>query len=330
MDRNDKNTRYERMVRFLAENQYQNDAVSLSQTEHERWTDEEDFKNHVNTWKILNEMQEMEQFDTDKAWNKLFGRLTDEELLEPQTRLHGAGRFNWSYVVAASLLVLMGITGLFFYQKWDRITTYANNELEAKIVFLPDGTEVSLNTDANLKYSRAFGTENREVSLEGEAFFNVKRNELLPFIIHSNETNVEVLGTSFNVNASGEQVEVVVKTGQVAVYKQNNKENQVLLIPGESAISGSIGIVKSPNSQPNYRAWLDKKLVFKAMPLSQVINDINHAYHAQITIGDSSLQSLLITTTYQNNTIDEVLESIAVAFNLKVEKQEKSYILVSK
>jgi ferric-dicitrate binding protein FerR (iron transport regulator) len=282
------------------------------------------------TWKILNKMQEMEQYDTDKAWNSLFGRLNKEELVNREVQPVKRVKFRWSYAVAASLVLLMGLAGFLFLQNQQSGISYMNNNVAALTIFLPDGTEVSLNQGAEVKYNKSFGLTDRSISLAGEAFFKVKPNKTLPFIITTQETAVKVLGTSFNVKSDAQGVEVVVKTGRVEVYRDENTHEALVLNPGEGAFSSGAGLVRYQNERENYLAWLDKKLVFKAMPLPQVINDINQAYHTHIELGDSSIQNLVITTTFENNSIDEILESIALALNLEVEKQNKKYLLVSK
>ncbi|MGD9992678.1 MAG: FecR family protein [Salinivirgaceae bacterium] len=282
------------------------------------------------TWKILNEMQEMEQFDTDKAWNSLFGRLNKEELVRGEEKHIKSIKFRWTYAVAATVVLLVGLFGFLLLQNQKSGFSYSNNEVAALTVFLPDGTEVSLNQGAEVHYQKNFGSTIRTISLQGEAFFKVKPDKNLPFIVNTRETSVKVLGTSFNVKSDKQGVEVIVKTGRVEVYQSNQAGETLVLNPGERGLSSETGLLKQVNERENYLAWLDKKLVFKAMPLPQVISDINQAYHTRIELGDSNIQNLVITTTFENNSIDEVLESIALALNLEVEKQNNSYLLVSK
>ncbi|MGE4289154.1 MAG: FecR family protein [Salinivirgaceae bacterium] len=282
------------------------------------------------TWKILDEMQEMEQFDTDKAWNSLFGRLNEEELISGKVKPVKSVNFRWSYAVAATVVLLVGLFGFLLMYNHQSGFSYSNNEVAVLTVFLPDGTEVSLNQGAEVHYRKSFGNTNRNLSLQGEAFFKVKPDKNLPFIITTQETAVKVLGTSFNVKSDIQGVEVIVKTGRVEVYQSSQTGKTLVLNPGERGLSTEAGLLKQLNEHENYLAWLDKKLVFKAMPLPQVISDINQAYHSQIELGDSSIQNLVITTTFENNSIDEVLESIALALNLDVKKQNNRYLLLSK
>ncbi len=282
------------------------------------------------TWKILNKMQEMEQFDTDKAWNSLFGRLNEEELVSGEAKPIKSMKFRWSYAVAAAVVLLVGLFGFLLLQNQQSGFSYSNNEVAALTIFLPDGTEVSLNQGAEMHYTKNFGNTNRTISLQGEAFFKVKPDKNLPFIVNTREASVKVLGTSFNVKSDKQGIEVIVKTGRVEVYQSSQTGETLVLNPGERGLYSDKGLLKQVNERENYLAWLDKKLVFKAMPLPQVINDINQAYHSHIELGDSSIQNLVITTTFENNSIDEVLESIALALNLEVEKQTDTYLLVSK
>jgi len=292
--------------------------------------DAENLASGKETWNILNEMQEMEQFDTNKAWNSLYKQLKEQELIQEKSRIIKSMNFRWSYAVAASIALLIGVFAFSFLQEHLSSTSYYNKELAVLKVLLPDGTEVNLNKDAEIKYKRTFGKANRTLSLSGEAFFKVKPDKNHPFIINTTHTAIKVLGTSFNIKSSKKEVEVIVKTGTVEVYNTKTNHQTMVLNNGEGCLSTKTGLKKQINKRENYLAWLNKKLVFKAMPLPLVINDINQAYHSNIELGDKGMENLVITTTFENNTIDEIIESISLALDLKVKTQDEKYILVSK
>lgn len=291
---------------------------------------QEEFNSYKATWDKLKEMQDIEQFDTDMAWSKLYSRID-----KPNTgKESGNGKiFGLTKVlaIAASVAILIGLAGFLSYNTYFGNQSIYNSELTAQLVELPDGTEVYLNTNSEIEFERNFYKNGkRQVVLKGEAFFDVARDVNHPFIISAENSFIKVLGTSFNVNAINNNVEVVVKTGKVEVFNTNKSVEHVILLPGDKAIvNQSNTITKSTNNKENYLGWLNRKLVFKAMPLSEVISDLEKTYHCEIEMADTSIASLKITSTFDNDPLDDILKSIALTFDLSIEKERKKYTLVS-
>lgn len=276
------------------------------------------------TWLILDRMKEIQQFDTDNAWNRLYDKISDESELSNRER-KGIS-LKRIITIAASVVVLIGIASLFLLDNNDSIT-YINNTLAVKTVTLPDGSVVSLNTQSEISFDNSFGDKSRDISLLGEAFFEVAKDISKPFVVKSGSAFVKVLGTSFNVNAKGAVVKVVVKTGRVEVSNKTQFEH-VVLLPGDEAIFiDDSKIHKQTNSNYNYLSWLDKKLVFKSLPLSIVVNDLMKTYNCNIVLSDTSISNYKITSTFNNVPLNDVLQSIALTFNLSIENRDNKYIL---
>ena len=289
----------------------------------------EEFEIYKKTWKTVEQMQKIEQFDTDKAWDKLFGKITESNDTNYQLE-EKHFKLNKIFSIAASIIVLIGIAGFFMFKAHYSQTVSVNNTLAAKLVTLPDGSEVYLNANSEIRYPKNFKKNRRNVILTGEAFFNVTKNKNRPFVVQADKTFIRVLGTSFNVNAKKRDIEVIVKTGKVEVYNKQNSNNHVVLLPGDRAVLlPDNKIQKQANNNNNYLSWLSKKLVFKELPLSIVINDLINTYHCNIELADSATANLKITSTFDNDSINDILESISLAFNLHIEKTGKKYILVS-
>lgn len=284
----------------------------------------------VKTWKLLDEMKEIEQFDTDKAWDKLYARFEKDELLE-----HNASRelqVNYTkkwYAIAASIIILLSLFTTWMIlsnESWLNKTTYTNNALSPRKITLPDGSWVYLNYQSKIVCSKSFGNKNRNIKLYGEAFFDVQRNENLPFQISLKNAQVTVLGTSFNVYQHDDNVEVIVKSGTVK-FTDADLSNTLILEKNERGLLENGQMHKTINHKENYLAWLNKQLVFKQVPLIDAINDINHAFHAEIILADTSLNQLLITTNFTQNNLHEVVAAVALAFNLEIQQKGKKYIL---
>lgn len=287
----------------------------------------EDFQQCTKTWNMLEEMKNIEQFDTDDAWSKLHNRLDEDKLLpEEKSKLISMNRI---LSIAASLVVILGLS--FLIQQYLNTSDFIveNNNTEAKSISLPDGSIVYLNKDASLKYTEDFNQELREVELKGEAFFDIKRNVEKPFVVNVNDAQVTVLGTSFNVKPeANKELEVIVRSGKVKVCNCTNSGENIILTKGEKGILQGTKLSKKVNSNINYLAWMNKKLSFKSIPLEQVVKDLNASYHANIQIVDKDINNMLITTTFDSLTINEILESLALTLDIKIEYEGKKAILV--
>ena len=201
---------------------------------------------------------------------------------------------------------------------------------------LPDGTLVSLNSNTKLFYPEQFGNKTREVTIEGEAFFEVKPNKNKPFIIHAGNAQIKVLGTSFSVSAYPETklVEVIVETGKVEFRNQISKTLQtgeLILTPGDKgtlAYSGNT-LNKTTNNDPNFIAWKTHNLSFKATSLKEVIENLQNVYKVTIRLDDPRLNGLLLTAQFNNYSLDFILKVIETTFKIEVKEVDGQYILKS-
>jgi ferric-dicitrate binding protein FerR (iron transport regulator) len=180
---------------------------------------------------------------------------------------------------------------------------------------LPDGTKVTLNASTKFKFPDKFDPLIREVFLDGEAFFDVKRNET-PFVVHTARQKISVLGTIFNVmdySADDYAITTLVK-GSVKVQAVNDElETEYLLKPNQQAYfdkSSSEVLLTDVNIDPN-RIWVNKIYHFKDEPLIKITQRLEKIYGVKIDIAKETLKKEKFTGTfYLDLTIDEVLKII--------------------
>jgi ferric-dicitrate binding protein FerR (iron transport regulator) len=198
---------------------------------------------------------------------------------------------------------------------------------------LSDGTLVTLNRDTKINYPDQFANDVREVSIKGEAFFEVTPNPSKPFIIHAGEATVKVLGTSFSVNAypENDRVEVIVATGKVEVSKLENPY-RITLDPGEKGtfMTSSKELIKSLNYDPNFLAWKTRTFIFNETSLTEVIKQLNKVYRVQIELPDHKLDNMLLNAHFEKETLDFILEVISTTHGLNVQKKGGHYVLTKK
>lgn len=275
-------------------------------------------------WDNSKQLAAKSTVDTDASWAKFKNRVTADEQPITKTIPLIPRNNNWLRA-AASLVVLIGLGWLTYFMVMGSTTTYmADGVVMTKT--LPDGTVVTLNKGSEIAFNSRFSGDTRSVTLKGEAFFDVTPDKSKPFVITADNAEIKVVGTSFNVKSSSAKTEVIVETGIVEVSK---KKNMVTLKPKEKAIvlqSSATPMVEAVDDVL-YNYYRTKELVCNNTPLWRLVDVLNDAYNTNITIGDKRLNDLAITTTFKNESLDGVLNTISATLNVKVEKNGNNIVL---
>jgi ferric-dicitrate binding protein FerR (iron transport regulator) len=182
---------------------------------------------------------------------------------------------------------------------------------------LPDGSQITLNRNSTIKFVRKLRGKTRAVELKGEAFFKVTPNEEKPFVIDVNDVTVTVLGTSFNVKGYNEQTEVVVETGTVKV--ESKGKSVVLKAGGRVTINKSDStIIEQKSRDKLYNYYVTKEFVCDNTPLWKLVEVLNEAYNVRIEIVNPDLRELPLTTTFYNESLDNILNVISETFDITI------------
>lgn len=227
---------------------------------------------------------------------------------------------NWIRI-AASIVVISVLGYLIWFNAFraDNVTVLADHS--GQIITLPDNSVVTLNKDATITYPRAFADDSRTIIMKGEAFFEVTRNEKKPFTVNLGLSSVEVLGTSFNINAEddNDRIEVVVNTGKVRFA--TSKES-VVLIKGEKGtfMKNMNMISKVQNKDINFMAWKTRQLVFNDVDLDVVIQTVNKIYDSQITFSTDVGKNCKVTVSFDNQSIEAILSVLELTLDLEYKK----------
>lgn len=250
------------------------------------------------------------------------------QIHQPHADLKQASLLWWRIAAVLLLAVLLGGAGFWASRsRWQvpaqQVAQASQTELSR--VLLPDGSVVTLNYGSQLYYPENFDGSLREVSLSGEAFFEVSHNSEKPFLIHAGKANIRVLGTSFNVDASlhNGPVSVVVASGRVQVSSSENanRTEDLILTPGEKGILATDAnfFRKGLNPDPNYLSWKTHAFEFTKTSLKNVIQQLNKVYRVQITTADPDVEKLLLTARFDEQPVNFILEVIAMTHDLAVE-----------
>lgn len=223
---------------------------------------------------------------------------------------------TWTIGIAASLILLFGLFSLFGNDNVIIETGFGEN----KTIALLDGSEVILNSKSKITYNKSDWTTNRELTLEGEAYFKVQKGNT--FTVKTANGSVSVLGTQFNVNSTSDFFDVVCYEGKVSV-KTNASEH--LLLPTNSV--RKINGFPSENSvtQLIQPTWITGESTFKSVPIKYVISALEEQYN--ITFNTESIDgSVLFSGSFPHNNLNVALKTVFETMDIKFSEKEKRNI----
>ncbi len=235
------------------------------------------------------------------------------------------------YKIAATFLILV-VSGTILYLSLIRNddTIYQTADVE-EVITLPDNSTITLNKNSTLAYSKDFGASDRKVKLTGEAFFEVTPNKKKPFIIDTEETRVQVLGTSFNINAiESDKTEVTVATGLVSMSSLETKAS-VKLKAGDKGVlmHNNNNLSSSTNDDVNFLAWKTKTISFENTSLVDVVSTLNHVYNMQLKLGEGVGDSCKVSVTFDNQSIEAVLNVLESTLELVIDRKDDQVVITN-
>ncbi|MEJ7589304.1 MAG: FecR family protein [Ferruginibacter sp.] len=287
----------------------------------------------------------LESFPPVKAGPGVWQNIEDRIATRVKRRSFIKSIQRWS--VAASILLLLSASIVYKYvlrtQHFSKDnTSQIDSKPGSKLkIRLPDGTLVWLNANSHLDYvASEFANENREVTLVGEAFFDVVKNEKLPFVIHTGAINITVKGTAFNVKAYPGQptIETALIRGVIEITTRQAPDRKIILKPNEkivipveheTTIPGKIKPPDSLLSQPLYAvlklnsknperiaetSWLNNKLEFNNETFEELVPRLESWFNIKIYLQDDILKKKRFSGLIERETIQQTLQALTRSF----------------
>jgi transmembrane sensor len=234
---------------------------------------------------------------------------------------------KWMQRAAAILFIPVLIGGIWYYQKFhefksDLDVLTVNQEIITQPgtkshFFLPDSTEVWLNSSSALKFPSIFQRNERRVNLSGEAIFKVFKNKKKPFIVGTESMDIEAVGTEFNVSAySGDlKFSTTLAEGKVKITDKTDQRKVMYLNPGAQL---NFDTQKKTYNAENVRvedviAWRNGILIFNETPFFEVVAKLGRWFNADIQINDPSIANYRFTGTFTSESLNQVLELLTLA-----------------
>ncbi|MEQ9285762.1 MAG: FecR domain-containing protein [Cyclobacteriaceae bacterium] len=282
------------------------------------------------------------EIDSKKVWRNLQPVIRGEVQERTSRSLNGSTSHRTipQWLKLAASIVLIGGLALWFSNATiedlpaeNHISTVVKSTpkgVKSRIT-LKDGSVVTLNAESTISYSSDYGDSLREISLTGEAFFEVAKNKNKPFIVKSGDVATTALGTSFNISSFPEDQEVVISlaTGKVQVKElidqPGQPREQHILDPGEQIqyTRGSQSFLKVKTRDDEAYLWKDGILSFKKASLKQITDKLERWYGVSIEVAELPTSVVNYDGIFNNQSLDNVLKAMGFSLNFDYTIQKK-------
>ena len=284
-------------------------------------------------WTAIESQHEPLAPDTRKAWQKLHNRLHEENLIPIQVAATKRRPMRVFLRIAAVLVILLGVATVIYVNVnskplVDMVSVNTGDESNTLIKTLNDGSVIYIAQNSLFTFPKEFEAESRNVSLKGEAFFDIMSNPDKPFMIETDEAFIQVLGTAFNVKTqNGTDFELFVDRGKVKVTFKSNPSHSEFVIAGEKITTVNNNLVKSKNTGNTLTSWYKQRMRFKDESLSNIINVLNRNFNTKFVVAENETGNRKLTVTFQNETVATMTELLCVTLNLKSQNKDGSVVL---
>lgn len=238
--------------------------------------------------------------------------------------------------IAAIFITASLTASIIYYTYWNAKTTISAKYGEIKKATLPDGSQVVLNAHSTISYfTHVRKNRPRQIWLEGEAFFkiihiNINENDIKEserFIVSTNDLDVKVLGTSFDVKKRNQITEVILETGKIRVEFNNKFQPALNMLPGQMiAYDNSNHPLLKSVDPAIYTTWINKKLVLKDASVTEIAQYIQDYYGYKVILEDTAIGNKKMEGTLLLDDMKDVLFVLSNTLNIKIEKQENTLI----
>ena len=227
------------------------------------------------------------------------------------------------WTAAASIVILAVLASVYFFFSREEIQIVAADRGQHLEYTLPDGSDLKVNADSKITFSGSGFNHKRQLNLNGEAFFSVKKGS--PFVVKTPLGKVEVLGTTLNVYSRGNELNVSCHSGKVKVTVH---DQSVTILPGEkvSWINGSLQKSTVSNEQKEI-GWVSGNFSFENIPLISIFEEIERQFN--VSVITKGIEGRYYTGSFRNTKLTEVLETVCLPMNLKYEIKNGNQVIIT-
>lgn len=330
------NERYDALIRSYLDGQCsQDEALALLSWITESEENRNYFEAFKDVWSLTDFSLDEENIDVEAALESVNQKIEAAEA-ETKTVQMPWLRRNYKSVsgIAAAMIIALFI-GFMVRNPFNSTVTYAYNGENEATYILPDGTLVNFDDESTLSHPKHFAQSERSVNFDGVAFFSVTKTEAYPFVLHCNNMDVEVLGTSFLLNAEkdAERYTLDLYSGKVKMTSFDEKGNtlsQLEVNPGER---GVLNVAEGQLKTMTYAEVKEEELKtdhvldFNNVSLITIVETVEYIYSVEVELPEAYASEKVTMRFSDEDSVDEVVETIATLFGLEVSKTDKTYTI---
>jgi len=272
---------------------------------------------------------EISSQEMDQGWDRFLSTIQEKKTNTPSPT-PTINRRRWLTIAASFALLLAAGWKVYDYFQAPELITVTTDYEKTQSIKLPDGSTVLLNTNSSIGYYNNWESQKeRKITLKGEAFFTITKNQKgKKFLVETPELVVEVLGTTFNINAKRKQPVVSLVEGKIALTKPAIKEK--ILTTGQTAqfntLSKSFDIIE--NQSDYWSSWAFHKWSFgKGIPITEVLEKIKETYNLDYEVKDNDLLQKTASGEIAFEKKEELFEALAFLLQLDVQIKGNKIIL---
>ncbi len=322
-------TFFQLTTKYLSKEATENDIQRLSAILESNKELQQKFYELAKSWNSAESLSST-SFDTEEAKQKILLDILgkNNQLQSPKVK-----RFNGVIKIAAVFTLALCTYFILFNNvfkdaEWKEFRSGDNEKLQ---ILLPDRSKVWLNENTTLAYNFSNPTI-RQLELNGEAYFEVARDEKRPFVVVNPFFTTKVLGTSFNINSKGlEEASLSVLSGKVTVGENGNEAIYLVEKGDQVHYNKKKEILEKKRSLAidNEMAWVDHKFVFENLRLGKVVNYLSKNYGVTFKFTNENLKNCLITATFHKKNIKNIMSVICTSLDCEYSRMGNNVILLS-
>jgi transmembrane sensor len=301
------------------------EANTAEQQQLEAWLNEDIanrdiYENMKTVWQETDTIFNKPEFDVTTAWENVASQTVNKSTEKKTITFR-----KWITISSAVAALLLIVFAIKIFTTENLVSVTAGEKM--MVVNLPDNSKVRLEAGSTLKYPKSFSKNNRNVSLEGKAFFDIIHKEGQPFTIDANTVDVSVLGTSFYVTTDDTKATVTVTTGKVAMTPKDHSD-KIILTPGSKGIfkDHKFNVV----ADTNFVYYQQGLLEFKGVSFANALLVIADVTNSDISIDknlSNAIQQQLIEISFRDQPLEKMLDEICLIANTRWKKEKEQYII---
>jgi len=308
-----------------------------------KWLSDPKNKAEVESW-LLEHWTSSPEIDSIALIETVFQHIQEYEIEHQPKSGFSIRRILKIYQKVAALLLIpiIGFGIIYWVTQFNQSVvqyteTIAPRGQKSQIV-LADGTKVWLNSDTKIKYPGNFSKNQRDVFLDGEAFFEVSKNAHQPFVVHTSSVNVKVLGTKFNVKAYSDESEIETSLFEGKINLQMNSSSEgnpseKEVEPGQSFVYSKTDhqLVANKFPQDEINGWKNNQLIFKDDTFSNLVRKVERWYDVKVVYNEKLFNDRRLTVElYEGERLERLMDIISLTLSVDYKYEKGEIILTPK